>query len=67
MTYDDLISKTSLLRREYPQLRFGQALMNVLSKEDPQLYSIIHCTEADCFYDDKKINLFFEKVIDAMP
>lgn len=42
--------------------RRGQALMNSLHGINPDLYKQISYTEADCFYDDKKIPNFLAKL-----
>ena len=38
--------------------RRGQALMNALYAADHELFERIENTEADCFYDDRKIPAF---------
>lgn len=40
------------------QERKGQALMNALYEVRKDLYEIITGTDADCFYNDDKIQLF---------
>lgn len=42
--------------------RRGQAWMNALHDVDAELYDRIHSTEADCFYNDRKIDAFKEAV-----
>lgn len=42
--------------------RDGQALMNALYSVNPDLYQEITGTDADPFYDDNKIEKFWNKV-----
>jgi hypothetical protein len=48
--------------KEFPQMRRGQALMNALYWLDAEIYNMVHGTEADCFYDDRKIQTFLETI-----
>jgi len=41
--------------------------MNALSEVDPEKYQEIHGTEADCFYDDRKIDAFRRSVFGETP
>ena len=43
---------------ELKHLRKGQALMVSLQMSNEKLYHLITGTEADCFYDDSKIENF---------
>jgi hypothetical protein len=43
--------------------RQGQSLMNALGGINHSLYREITNTDADCFYDDKKIAAFWDRVI----
>jgi len=45
-----------------PPLRKGQAYMNTLDIIDPIVYNQITNTEADCFYDDSRMEAFVEKL-----
>ena len=38
---------------DHPQLRYGQAAMNQLYKDRPELYNKVHGTDADPFYTAK--------------
>ena len=42
--------------------RLGQSCMNALYEVNKDLYNEITGTEADCFYDDKKIGAFTKRV-----
>lgn len=53
------------LQKKHPEFRQGQALMVALSEINPELYKTITGTEADCFYDDKKIPSFFAKLAES--
>ena len=44
------------------QWRSGQSYINALYYINPELYSKIHSTESDCFYQDSKIDKFFETI-----
>jgi hypothetical protein len=43
-------------------LRTGQSYMNALCELDKELCNKIIDTEFDCYYDDKKIDAFMERV-----
>jgi hypothetical protein len=45
-----VLDRTVALRVKYPDLREGQALMTVIGKVDPDLYSAIVGTDNDIFY-----------------
>lgn len=60
MTLTLLIEEAAKLRRESPDLRYGQALMNALATLDPALHSEISGSDLDPFYDDKRIGRFYE-------
>lgn len=47
-------------------LRKGQSLMNALSDIDHELYKKLTNTDADCFYDDAIIPLFWKAVEEAV-
>ena len=57
-----------LTRRSYaptgPHCRRGQALFNYLAVAHPELAEKIRATEADCFYDDKKIPAFLDRIFE---
>lgn len=46
--------------------RKGQALMNILATEYKEVSDLIHGTEADCFYEDKKIKNFWNKLFSLL-
>jgi len=50
-------------------MRDGQCLMIALQEVNPDAYKTVNQTEADCFYNDEKIDKFIEKVLayDAQP
>lgn len=43
-------------------IRRGQAWMNALAEVDFDLYAEVTGTEADCFYNDNKIDAFKQRV-----
>jgi hypothetical protein len=61
-----LINEITILakfwRNKFPELREGQSLMNSLFDVNPILYKEITGSEFDCFYDDKKISAFWNKL-----
>lgn len=46
-------------------LRRGQAAFNALGELDPVLCKSLIGTDADCFYDDRKIGAFYAAVMKA--
>lgn len=50
-------------RKTGKALRLGQSLMNALHGLNPGLYNKLTGTEADCFYDDRSTERFYEKVM----
>ena len=49
-------------KEKWPGLREGQSMMNALARIRPDLYDAVTGTEADCFYNDNRINDFREAV-----
>jgi hypothetical protein len=43
-------------------LRFGQFAFNILFKEYPEIANLVCETEYDPFYEDKKLNKFFDYI-----
>lgn len=65
MKFDLLVQVDTLakfMKKANPELREGQCLMNALFEVNRILYIQITGTEADCFYDDKKIPDFWNKL-----
>lgn len=57
---NELNTRALDLRAKSPQLRYGQALMNVLSEMDLDLYHKVSAKDAvDPFFSDAKITAFF--------
>ena len=48
--------------KNHPELRLGQAVMNVLRKYYPDIYNKITDTECDCFYLDERVNMCLSRV-----
>lgn len=56
MTYTEFIFAVYQMKKDYPCLRTGQAIMNVLFRICPTLYNKVNRTELDTFYNDDKID-----------
>lgn len=54
----EINSEAGKLRKFYPQIRKGQALINIFSELYPDKAKEISGTEIDCFYVDDKIPEF---------
>jgi hypothetical protein len=68
-TYINVEKLAAKMKKDYPGLRRGQALMNALYEFDPELYKKLSDTPADCFYLDSKIEGpegFIAKVYEAI-
>ena len=63
-SYSDVVKKAEEYRAKHPQLRAGQALVNALFEFDEDLYHAIKATDADPFYDDKKITNLHMKIVE---
>lgn len=59
---DHVARKAAELLQEMPNLRRGQALFLALEAIDQDHAEIVRGTEADCFYDDQKIQSFWESM-----
>lgn len=55
-----LLTQSYRLVSNNKELREGQAYMNALFEIDQKLYNEITGTDLDPFYDDSKINTFFD-------
>lgn len=62
LTYNEVLSLRTLAKYRSPEVRYGQALMTGLFYFAPDLYAAINATEADCFYDDRKIGNFWAAI-----
>lgn len=56
---DALHEQYRYLKQHHSDLRTGQAYMNALSAVRPDVYEKIINTEADCFYQDSRLGVFF--------
>ena len=59
----DTIAK--FMRKSHPELREGQSLMVALFEINPNLFKEISGSVFDCFYDDKKIPAFWNKLAES--
>lgn len=57
-----VINRASVLVREKKGLRNGQAHMIALGEENNALYNAITGGPNDCFYDDRKLPSFFQRI-----
>lgn len=48
--------------RQNPNWRFGQTVFNVCHKMYPECVNMLRATEYDCFYDNRKVAVFLDKV-----
>jgi hypothetical protein len=63
MTYIEFLASARFtLNNLHPAVRKGQALYNLLSVQRPDIGRQIVGTNADPFYDDGHINMFYERV-----
>lgn len=61
----DLKNKAKEIHNQ-TDLRYGQAIMNLLNQTRPEIYQEINGTELDCFYNDEKVETlleYLEKII----
>jgi hypothetical protein len=59
LTLFELIDKAARAKTQDPSLRYGQALMNVLSKSDKEMYDAITGTDFDPFHLDARLGRFY--------
>jgi hypothetical protein len=55
----DLKNKAKEIHHQ-TDLRYGQAIMNLLNQTRPEIYQEINGTELDCFYNDEKVETLLE-------
>jgi hypothetical protein len=55
----DLKNKAKEIHNQ-TDLRYGQAIMNLLNQTRPEIYQKINGTELDCFYNDEKVETLLE-------
>ena len=61
--FNDIIALAGKTRKLNNQLRRGQCLFNALYDINPDVANNIRSTDSDCFYDDNKIETFFNELI----
>ena len=59
---EKIIQEAGFMKKKYPEIREGQALMSSLFENHRLVYDWISGTEFDPFYDDKRIDSFKERV-----
>lgn len=57
-----LIKIVDETRSQCPEWRYGQTVFNVAYQLYPEATDRLRGTEYDCFYNDKKVNSFLEKL-----
>ena len=55
-------NKALKMVKDHPELRLGQAVMNVLHKYYPDIYNKITDTECDCFYLDERVDMCLSRI-----
>lgn len=60
MTYDEFVTEAHRARVKNPFLRQGQAASNALYLLRPDLAAKVTASDIDPFYDDSKIDRFYE-------
>ncbi len=55
-------NKALKMVKDHPELRLGQAIMNVLHKYYPDIYNKCTNTECDCFYLDERIPMCLSRI-----
>ncbi len=58
-TFTEYLNIVGIRKAQNPSWRLGQTAFNVLVKYQPQLAKMIQGTEADPFYSDTKLPVFF--------
>jgi len=61
-----LNKKVSDYMTKYPHSRHGQAIINICLEMYPEATHELSGSEYDCFYNDKKICIFIEKLYEYM-
>jgi len=66
MVLKDFFQKVNIYISKHSDVRLGQAYMNVLTMNYPVAYKLISETDADCFFDDSRCDVFLEMLIDIL-
>ena len=59
---EDTLKSAKEMKELNPYLRLGQAVFNVTHDRFPKIAFAIAGTDIDCFYEDKNIDAFLNKV-----
>lgn len=63
MKFDEFLQKVDQMYNvNYPYLRYGQSIMNVLHEYFPEKYKEISQTDSDCFYKEEISKTTLEKL-----
>ena len=57
-------SEVACCRIKYPDWRTGQAYFNIVHTYYPDIAEQVRGTKYDCFYDDSKIEIFKQRIIE---
>lgn len=55
---NELYKRVSIACKNFPQLRYGQAMFNEAYSMWPEFVNTIRGTDDDCFYRDDKVKAF---------
>jgi len=59
---ESILRSAKMKKEIYPMLRFGQSVYIITQKLYPEIVNKYNGSKFDCFYDDKMINKFLNKV-----
>ena len=62
----EFFQKVNVYTSSHSEVRLGQAYMNVIAMEYPVACRIISETDADCFFDDNRCDVFLGVLIDIL-
>ena len=62
LEYAEFLERVHLYRKDFPQLRLGQAMYNILNSYHPNLAVSVRGTELDPFYRDDRVEDFLEYI-----
>jgi hypothetical protein len=67
MKFEEFVSKVDSMYLDHKELRYGQAVMNVLKEAWPDKYEQLTGTDDDCFYLDALVKGTLEKLESDWP
>jgi hypothetical protein len=60
MTRQDFYEKVNEHRRTFPEIRYGQAVFNVMFSHKPDIVRTLACTGIDPFHHDNRTEAFID-------